>query len=90
VHRRLLTSTVDEDTRRQLSELAATTDRREYEGMTWNERLAAAGLLAAWDHAARRRDRGEMVRVLRSVETKPGDAEKTVEAVLANPHKFGL
>lgn len=63
---------------------------REYEGMTWNERLAAAGLLDAWDRAARRMDRAEMVRVLKCVETKPGDAEETVEIVRANPHNFGF
>ena len=55
---------------------------REYEGMTWNERLAAAGLLDAWDRAARRMDRAEMVRVLKCVET--------VEIVRANLHNFGF
>src|SRR5438876_4173502 len=62
----------------------------EYQGMTWNERLVHAGLLDAWDRAAKRRDRGDMVRILKCVETHVGDAEKTIEIVLTDPRKFGF
>ena len=62
----------------------------EYAGMTVNERLFTAGLLEAWDTAARRRDRGEMIRLLRSVEIGTLDAPKIVETILANPTKYGF
>jgi hypothetical protein len=39
----------------------------EFEGMTGNERLFAAGLLADWDSAILRRDREAMTAVLTRV-----------------------
>ncbi|TLM65748.1 MAG: hypothetical protein FDZ69_08665 [Deltaproteobacteria bacterium] len=58
-----------------------------YAGMTVNERLLAAGLLAAFDRAARSRDRAEMLRLLRRVDVPA--PEETVAAVLANPWRYG-
>jgi hypothetical protein len=60
----------------------------EYAGMTTNERLFAAGLLEAFDEAARRRDREEMMRLLIEVELEPADAARTVEFIIADPRKY--
>ena len=62
----------------------------EYAGMTTNERLFTAGLLDAFDAAARRRDRGEMLRLLETVELETTDATHTVELILADPRKYGF
>lgn len=62
----------------------------EYAGMTVNQRLFAAGLLDAFDHAARRRDRDEMIRLLASVELEGPDGVDIVDAILANPGKYGF
>ncbi len=62
----------------------------EYAGMTVNERLFSAGLLDAFDAAARRRDRDEMLRVLREVELASSDATRTIELILADPRKYGF
>jgi hypothetical protein len=61
-----------------------------YEAMTVNERLFAAGLLARWDAAVRRRHRGEMVALLRRVDLTPEQAAETSDAVLASPRKYGF
>ena len=57
-------------------------------GMTINERLSHGGLMEQWDTAARRRDRIEMIRLFREVEV--AEPDETVDAVLANPTKFGF
>jgi hypothetical protein len=60
-----------------------------FAGMTTNERLFAAGLLDTFDQAARRRDRGRMVEVLGKVELAD-QAEKIVDAVFADPNRYGF
>lgn len=62
----------------------------EYAGMTLNEGLFAAGLLDAFDRAAKRRDRHEMIRLLQAVEVEPDEAERSVELILADPRKYGF
>ena len=62
----------------------------EYAGMTVNERLFAAGLLDAFDAAAKRRDRDEMIRLLASVELEGPDGPAIVDTILANPGKYGV
>jgi hypothetical protein len=57
-------------------------------GMTVNERLSNVGTMDQWEAAARRRDRTTMVRLLAQVEVPT--PERTVDAVLANPKKFGF
>lgn len=60
-----------------------------YAGMTVNERLYAAGLLAEWDEAARNRDRTSMIEILGSVDLKE-QAASIVDSILANPAFYGL
>jgi hypothetical protein len=62
----------------------------EYAVMTTNERLFAAGLLGAFDAAARQRDHREMLRLLQAVELDVTDATRTVELILAEPRKCGF
>ena len=62
----------------------------EYAGMTVNERLFTAGLLDTFGDAARRRDRGEMLRLLEAVELDVGNATRTADLILANPRKYGF
>ncbi|HEY5054939.1 MAG TPA: hypothetical protein VII58_02190 [Acidobacteriaceae bacterium] len=57
--------------------------------MTVNERLFEAGLINAWDEAARSRNRGEMIELLRRVELSD-DAEKIADAILIDPKKYGF
>jgi hypothetical protein len=57
-------------------------------GMTVNERLVHVGLLEAWDEAVRMRDRAAMISVLEQVEVS--QPEFSVDAVLANPAKYGF
>ena len=61
-----------------------------YTGMTINERLFAAGLLDAWDRAARARDRQAMIDNLLSVGIAEWFAAKTADTVLANPAAYGF
>lgn len=60
----------------------------ELAGMTVNERLFARGLLDRWDNAVRARDRDAMIRIMREVEVD--QPESTVDAVLAQPAKYGF
>jgi hypothetical protein len=62
----------------------------EYAGMTTNERLFTAGLLDAFDAAARRRDRAEMLRLLGAVDLDGAEATRTVELIIADPRKYGF
>jgi hypothetical protein len=62
-------------------------EQSRYAGMTVNERLFDAGLLEAYQTAARARDRVEMIRILENV---VDDAPRTADTVLRNPVKYGL
>jgi hypothetical protein len=57
-------------------------------GMTVNERLSYLGTTGQWEAAARRQDRATMVRLLLEVEVAA--PESIVDAILANPKKFGF
>ena len=61
-----------------------------YAGMTVNERLVVSGRMAAWDAAVARRDRVEMIAILRSTELTEKQAAETADAVLADPQKYGF
>ena len=61
-----------------------------YAGMTVNERLVIAGLIAAWDAAVAKRDRAGMIEVLMSTELSEKQAAETADAVLADPQKYGF
>jgi hypothetical protein len=58
--------------------------------MTVNERLFTRGLFERFDAAARRRDRNEMLSLLREVELSEVDAGGCVNAILADPKRFGF
>jgi len=60
-----------------------------YAAMTVNERLLAAGLLEAFDIAARRRDRASMIALLVQVDLAPGQSAETTDAILSNPSRYG-
>jgi len=51
--------------------------------MTVNERLFEAGLVEAFDAAARARDRSEMIRILSEVDVD--DAAWSADTILQNP-----
>ena len=57
-------------------------------GMTVNERLAARGLFESWEEAARARDRGTMILLLRRVAVP--NAPNVADAVLADPAFYGF
>ncbi len=61
----------------------------DYSGMTVNERLFSAGLVAEWDVAVRGHHRQRMIELLNKVEL--GDqAESIADTILANPHRYGF
>jgi hypothetical protein len=57
-------------------------------GMTVNERLFELGLVDMWNLAARARDRDAMIRLIKQCEVET--AERTVDAILNNPKKYGF
>jgi hypothetical protein len=62
-------------------------DRRRYAGMTVNERLFDAGLMEAFDAAARARDRAVMIRLLTDLDVE--DATWSVDTILESPERYG-
>lgn len=58
-------------------------------GMTVNERLFERGLFAAFDAAARRRDRTALLGVLTQLDLTVVEAEGIADAVLSDPAKYG-
>jgi hypothetical protein len=58
-------------------------------GMTVNERLFEVGLVKEFDAAARSRDLGGMVAILRRVELAEADALASAQAILASPARYG-
>lgn len=56
--------------------------------MTVNERLFSAGQLAAFDKAARSRDRSQMIDLLRRVDVER--PEWSVDKMLDDPEKYGF
>ena len=56
--------------------------------MTVNERLFTAGLLDAFGEAARRRDRDQMIELLRRVEIET--SEWSVDTILEHPERYGF
>ena len=58
--------------------------------MTINELLYTLGLLSEFDAAARRRDRAAMLVMLRRAELSESDAASCVDAVIADPKRYGF
>lgn len=65
-------------------------DRPKFGGMTVNERLFRAGLLDRWDAAIDAGQREGAIALLKQVEMSEDSAAATVDAVLANPSKYGF
>ena len=63
-------------------------DKANYSSMTVNERLFNAGTLSAFDDAIRRKDRDAAIALLEAVDVEAAD--RTVDAVLADPLRYGL
>ena len=57
--------------------------------MTVNERLFTAGLHGQFDAAIDAGERHRAIELLKQVEMSEGSAAATVDAVLANPSKYG-
>jgi hypothetical protein len=66
-----------------------TADRPDFTGMTVNERLYFAGLFDKWDAACLARDRDAMLAIMAQVDLAEA-GRATVDAVLANPAKYGF
>ena len=60
-----------------------------FDAMTVNERLSAAGLLDAFDFAARKHARAEMIALLRRVDLSEHQAVQTTDTILAFPDRYG-
>lgn len=65
-------------------------DASNFGGMTVNERLFVAGLLGEWDAAIDIADRSSAIEILTRVDLSEDGAAWTVDAVLANPAKYGF
>lgn len=63
--------------------------RQDFGGMTVNERLFEAGLLQQFDTAIDSGDRQRAIEILLRVAMSDASAAETVDAVLANPAKYG-
>ncbi len=61
----------------------------DYSGMTVNERLFSAGLIADWDVAAHSRNRKRMVELLTKVDLED-EADQIVDTILSNPQRYGF
>ena len=62
-------------------------ERRDYSAMTVNERLVEAGLLEAFDIAAKARNREAMLGLLAEISV-PNPAS-TVDPILNDPKRYG-
>ena len=60
-----------------------------YSGMTVNERLFEAGLMSAFDQAARARNKTKMVEILKKVELTDAQANETSVAIINSPSMYG-
>lgn len=66
---------------------AAMSEGSEHSAMTVNERLAEAGLLEAFDIAARARNRDALLRLLSKVAVD--DPAATADPILKDPKRYG-
>jgi hypothetical protein len=60
-----------------------------FKAMTANERLSAAGLVNAFDAAARKRARAEMIALLQRVDLSEHQAFETTDTILAFADRYG-
>lgn len=64
-------------------------EKPDYSGMTVNERLFEAGLMANFEAAVRSKDRNRIISVLTMVQLSKDDAAFTADMMLANP-RYGF
>ncbi|MBW8745220.1 MAG: hypothetical protein JF628_12925 [Sphingomonas sp.] len=76
-----------EDAEREAVSLLEREPNQECAGLTVSERLIASGLMQAFEAASRTRDRESMIGILSEVAVE--DAPTTVDAILADPTRFG-
>jgi len=60
-----------------------------YAGMTLNERIVVAGMLADWDRAVKAGNREGMIQILEFLDLR-GEAETLADQVLSNPKQYGF
>jgi len=65
-------------------------NEQDLKGMNVNERLLTLGLFAEWDIAAKARDGDALRALLRKARFTEQQANQTVEALLANPKRYGF
>lgn len=61
----------------------------DYSGMTLNERLYKADLMAAFDSAVRKQDRNRLAEILKRVALEGEDAVYIIDTVLNDPKRYG-
>lgn len=61
----------------------------QYDGMTANERLHAAGLLGQFDAAVKTQNRDAMLKMLKDVNISANDAVIIADKILAAPKQYG-
>lgn len=64
------------------------TEKKNFEGLTVNERLCVSGLLERFDTAARLRNRKVMIALLKRVSLPEKYAAQWVDALLGDTHFF--
>jgi hypothetical protein len=64
-------------------------DVERYAGMTLLERVCDSGLLETFDAAVRRTDREELISICRRLALSDSQAAESVDAVLADPQRYG-
>ena len=57
--------------------------------MTVNERLFAAKLSEVFDLAVNKRDKEQLLEILKKVELSDEQANSTIDAIFSNPKKYG-
>lgn len=70
--------------------VACVSEQPNFGGMTVNERLFTAGLLGHWDAAIDGGQREDAIALRMQVDMSEEGAAATVDAVLANPSKYGF
>lgn len=62
---------------------------KRFSAMTVNERLFAAKLSEVFDLAVNKRDKEQLLEILKKVELSDEQANSTIDAIFSNPKKYG-
>lgn len=60
-----------------------------YTGMTLNERIVVAGMLANWDGAVEAGNKEDMIQILELLDLRD-EAETLADQILSNPKQYGF